>query len=162
MQSSSWQCVRQLLVVFPGDAAVPIVLQKLHQCLPEAEITLLVPSPQAVSLVTGEVLVHPAVGDIDQTAPLLQDLISTLRPYQFEGAVIFTRTSQSPHVLAYVCYLAGIPLRLGQSQEFSGGVLSHWIQASPQQTHDLDHYLYLLEQGLSTAVPAIAAGRESR
>lgn len=162
MQPSSWQCVRQLLAIFPGDAAVPIVLQKLRQCLPETEITLLVPSSEAASGLAGEVLVHPAVGDIIQTAPLIQDLISTLRRYQFEGAIIFTRPSQSPHALAYACYLAGIPLRLGQSQEFGGGVLSHWVQSSPQQVHNLDYYLFLLEQGLSTAIPSSPSGRGSR
>jgi len=164
MRPSSWQLVRRLLAVFPGDVdALPAVLQQLHQHLPEAEITLLVPplDPATSLQVDNPVLVHPAVYDCVTQAPL-QDFITMLRPHQFDGAVIFTRTSQSPYPLAYACYLAGIPLRLGQSQEFGGSVLSHWIKSSAQQVHDLDYYLFLLEQGLSTDTPSLTTGRGSR
>jgi ADP-heptose:LPS heptosyltransferase len=54
-------------------------------------------------------------------------LISQLRQYAFDTSIIFTNARESPFSLAYICYLAGIPIRIGQSQEFGGGVLSHCV-----------------------------------
>src|SRR5215469_6956092 len=51
-------------------------------------------------------------------------LISLLSERGFDGALIFTSFSQTPHVPAYICYLAGIPLRAGESREFGGGTLT--------------------------------------
>ena len=51
-------------------------------------------------------------------------LIETLSRRAFDAAFIFTDDQESPYPLAYICYLAGIPIRLGRSQEFGGSVLS--------------------------------------
>jgi hypothetical protein len=57
--------------------------------------------------------------------------IEMLRAHQFDASIIFTSFSQSPYPPAYACYLAGIPVRIGQSKEFGGSVLSHWKRAVP-------------------------------
>lgn len=64
-------------------------------------------------------------------------------PSGFEAAIVLTAPRQSPYPVAYRCYLAGIPIRIGQSIEFGGGVLSHCI--SPIETDDITaHHLHLL------------------
>ncbi len=106
-------------------------LQKLRDLLPDAVITL---------------MVSPSVKQLDETIPWIDDLlvyedaeskfedakcelalIAKLRQCAIEAAVIFTNPGESPFALAYSCYLAGIPIRVGQSQEFGGGVLSEWV-----------------------------------
>ncbi|NJL22052.1 MAG: hypothetical protein HC895_16540 [Leptolyngbyaceae cyanobacterium SM1_3_5] len=63
-------------------------------------------------------------------------------PGGFDGAIVLTAPMQSPYPAAYRCYLAGIPIRVGQSIEFGGGVLSHCIE--PIETDDLitHHCIY--------------------
>ncbi|MBD2091736.1 hypothetical protein H6F67_17980 [Microcoleus sp. FACHB-1515] len=64
-------------------------------------------------------------------------------PGGFDAAIVLTAPKQSPYPTAYRCYLAGIPIRVGQSIEFGGGVLSHCIQ--PIETDDVTaHHLHLL------------------
>lgn len=62
---------------------------------------------------------------------------------EFEAAIVLTAPGQSPYPVAYRCYLAGIPIRVGQSIEFGGGVLSHCIE--PIETDDpIAHHWHLL------------------
>ena len=56
-------------------------------------------------------------------------LIPQLRDRRFDAAIILTQSGQSPYAAAYLCYLAGIPIRVGQSCEFGGSVLSHVLPA---------------------------------
>lgn len=51
--------------------------------------------------------------------------IAWLQQRQFDGAFVITAAGQSPYTLAYLCYLAGIPVRIGRSAEFGGQVLTH-------------------------------------
>ncbi len=73
-------------------------------------------------------------------------LIELLKEQRFEAAFIFTSFSQSPYPPAYACYLAGIPLRIGQSREFGGGLLSHWLQPPADSTYQVDRNLHLLRE----------------
>jgi ADP-heptose:LPS heptosyltransferase len=78
-------------------------------------------------------------------------LIEDLGSRHFDAAVIFTSFSQSPYPPAYVCYLAGIPLRLGHSKEFGGGILSECGKPPPDSGHQVDRNLALIElAGLPT------------
>lgn len=52
------------------------------------------------------------------------ELINLLSERSFDAALIFTSFSQTPHVPGYVCYLAGIALRVGESKEFGGSTLT--------------------------------------
>jgi len=87
--------------------------------------------------------------DISATVPLDAaregDLVATLREGCFDAALIFTSFSQTPHVPAYVCGLAGIPLRVGESKEFGGGVLTHALHGAPDDEHQVERNLRLVE-----------------
>ena len=63
-----------------------------------------------------------------KTPAEIQNAIATLQNGNFDAAVIFTHPKESPFSLAYLCYLAGISIRIGQSQEFGGQVLSHCLE----------------------------------
>lgn len=54
--------------------------------------------------------------------------IDWLRQHRFAAALILTEPGQSPYTLGYLCYLAGIPMRVGRSQEFGGQVLTHCLE----------------------------------
>ncbi len=71
-------------------------------------------------------------------------LIETIQTSHFDAAIILTNPGQSPYQLAYLCYLAGIPIRLGQSQEFGGGVLSHCIKPPLDAVSPDQYILHLL------------------
>jgi hypothetical protein len=73
-------------------------------------------------------------------------LAESIRAGDFDVSIILTSFSQSPHPPAYACYLAGVPLRIGQSREFGGGVLSHSIPRPPDSTHQVDRNLNLLQR----------------
>lgn len=65
-------------------------------------------------------------------------MIRRLRAERFDAAVIFTVYSQSPLPAAYLCYLAGIPLRLAHCHENPYQLLSDWV-ADPEPTSLVRH-----------------------
>ncbi|HET7028456.1 MAG TPA: glycosyltransferase family 9 protein [Candidatus Limnocylindrales bacterium] len=71
--------------------------------------------------------------------------VERLRAGRFDAAIIFTSFSQSVFPPAYACYLAGIPIRAGQANEFGGSVLSHAVPAAPDGTHQVERNLHLVE-----------------
>ena len=73
-------------------------------------------------------------------------LIAALKARQFDAAFIFTSFSQSPHPPAYACYLAGIPIRVGQSKEFGGALLTHWVKPMADTQYQVDRSLHLLRE----------------
>jgi ADP-heptose:LPS heptosyltransferase len=60
--------------------------------------------------------------------------------------VLFTSFSQSPWPPAYVCLLAGVPVRVGMSKEFGGGLLSTWVPAPQDGVHQVDRMVHLLSR----------------
>lgn len=76
--------------------------------------------------------------------------IDDLRADRYDVAYIFTSFSQSPHPPASFCHLAGIPVRVGQSKEFGGGVLTTWIRSGPDAEHQVERSLRLLR---GTGIP---------
>lgn len=74
-----------------------------------------------------------------------RELVHLLAERHFDAVLIFTSFSQNPHVPAYVCYLAGIPLRAGDSKEFGGGTLSVEIRDTPDVLHQVERNLRLVE-----------------
>lgn len=86
----------------------------------------------------------PLVAEIDQVivydAPWLKAtalrqnsapefaMIEQLREEEFDAAVIFTVYSQNPLPSAFLCYMAGIPLRLAHCHENPYQLLTHWIK----------------------------------
>ncbi len=136
-------------------------LRALRQAFPEARLTLMA-SPagsQVAPLLPwiDEVMTYRSVWqDASWAMPLdpLREvaLVQDLHRREFDAAFIFTSFSQSPDPPAYACYLAGIPVRVGQSKEFGGSVLSQWVKPLPDDTHQVDRNLHLLKSaGLELA-----------
>lgn len=76
--------------------------------------------------------------------------IERWRQASFDVAVIFTSWSQSPWPAAYAAYLAGIPVRAGESKEFGGGLLTHRVPSLPDGVHQVERNLHLVA-GLGVA-----------
>lgn len=89
----------------------------------------------------------------------LAAISDNLRARQFDAAFIFTSFSQSPYPPAYACYLAGIPIRVGESKEFGGGILSHPVPALADSEHQTLRSLHLLS---SVGVPTPSSALELR
>ena len=129
------------------------VLRSLKENLPQSRLTLMA-SP-------GGSLAAPLLPWIDDALTwrvLWQDLgrlefdpsrewqlINTLKERQFDAAIILTSFSQSPYPAAFVSCLAGIPLRLGESKETSGTILTHEVFSAPDETHQVERNLRLIE-----------------
>jgi ADP-heptose:LPS heptosyltransferase len=155
--SSPWNAIRNLLVLRLdniGDVLMTSpTLQAIKQNLPNAKLTLMA-SPAGS-------LTAPLLPWVDEVLPyrtLWQDLgrldfdptrewqlIETLRDRQFDAAIILTSFSQSPHPPALICALAGIPLRLGESKEADLGTLTHPVSPAPDEIHQVDRNLRLIE-----------------
>ncbi len=183
MLPEPWHHVRRLLVIRLDNIGDIVMLgpalRALRQALPAAHITLMA-SPagsQVAPLLPwiDDVLVHRALwqdasGSMGLDPAAEQALVAGLRARAFDAAVIFTSFSQSPYPPAYVCYLAGIPIRIGQSKEFGGSVLSQWVKPLPDGVHQVDRNLYLLEQAgfalagrrLEVRMPAAAQAAAAR
>lgn len=82
---------------------------------------------------------------------LPQVTIQWIREQQVDAGVMLTSQEhsfpdtqrESPYTWAYRCYLAGVPIRIGISQEFGGQVLSHCI--APPNPDIPNPYLYLFQ-----------------
>lgn len=159
MISPEWQQVKKILAIRLDNVGDAVMLgpslRTLKESLPQAEITLLA-SPAGTQVApmlpwVNEVMTLRATWqDASWQMPLdpqrEQNLVEEIRSRHFDAAVIFTSFSQSPYPPAYVCYLAGIPIRLGQSKEFGGSILSQWVKPLPDSTHQVDRNLHLLEE----------------
>ncbi len=120
--------------------SIQSALVELRQRFSEAEIALLCASSISQTALSwaeiDQVLVHRSIEETGlSTQPdRLLNLIEVLQIEQFDAAIVFSN-DRSPYPIAYLCYLAGIPIRIGRSIEFGGGVLSHclseWDAAQP-------------------------------
>ena len=176
--TGSWAEVRRLLVMRLdniGDVVMTgPVLRALKENLPRASITLMA-SPggkEAAPLL-------PWVDEVFAWRVLWQDLgrlsfdparewelIGALRRGSYDAAIILTSFKQTPHPAGYACYLAGIPLRIGESKEWGGGVLTDEAPSAPDEVHQVERNLHLIEhagfgvedRSLSLRVPEEARG----
>jgi ADP-heptose:LPS heptosyltransferase len=82
------------------------------------------------------------------------DLVERMRGY--DAVVISTSFSQSPWPAAYAAYLAGVGVRIGQSREFGGSLLTHWVlpAADDEQAHQVDRSLRMVA---AAGVPSAGA-----
>jgi ADP-heptose:LPS heptosyltransferase len=174
-----WLAARNLLAVRLDNAGDIVMLgpalRAIKTTSPDCRITLLA-SPagaKAAPLLpwVDSVLVWRSIwqdlGQLPFDPARENELIQLIAEGSFDAAVIFTSFSQTPHVAAYACYLAGIPLRAGESKEFGGGTLSTELQDTPDATHQVDRNLHLVQAlGFTEVDPAMEiaipdAGRES-
>ncbi|MDZ4875212.1 MAG: ADP-heptose--LPS heptosyltransferase 2 [Chroococcidiopsis cubana SAG 39.79] len=138
--SPTWNTAKKILCVrldTIGDVIMTtpaIRALKTSHC--DRHITLMTSSAGAV--------VAPLLSDIDDLivydSPWLKAtatrqnsepeyaIISELKARNFDAAVIFTVYSQSPLPTAFLCYMAGIPLRLAHCHENPYQLLTDWIK----------------------------------
>ena len=172
-----WQNVRRILVIRLdnlGDVLVTTpAIHAVRQALPEAEITLLA-SP--VGAQAGRL--NPDINAvIEYCAPWMdpwhelpldpareQAIVALLSERGFDGAIIFTSFRQSPLPAAYLCYLAGIPLRAAASIDGPGSLLTTRHKHPEQMMHEVERGLDLVgalgmgtdDRGLVLHVPDAA------
>lgn len=156
--ASRWLAARNLLSVRMDNIGDVLMLgpalRAIKETSPEARITLLA-SPAGSTAVPllpwiDEVIVWRASWqDVGNRVPFdpaqERELIDILAARNFDAALIFSSFSQTPHVPGYVCYLAGIPLRAGESKEFGGNTLSDGPSGTPESTHQVERNLWLIE-----------------
>lgn len=162
MPDGEWANVRRLLVARMDNAGDVVMcgpaLRAVRQALPACRITLWAsPGGQAVASLLPEIddtlptrAVWQDLGHLPFDPERERDLVQTLADGGYDGLIVFTSFAQSPYPPAYAGYLAGIPLRAGQSKEFGGQVLSHWITPLSDATHQVDRNLHLV-RGLGFA-----------
>lgn len=155
---ASWRRARRILCVRldnMGDVLMCTpAMRAIRQSDPAARITLLASAGGA--MVAGGI---PEVADVIRYAapwmksssphPPSEDLamIETLRARAFDAAVIFTTYSQSPLPAAWMCQLAGIPLRLAHCHENPYQLLTHWVrdpEPGPAIRHEVQRQLDLV------------------
>ncbi len=179
MPQVDWQGVRRVLAVRLdnlGDVVmVTPALRALRAALPVGARLDLLASPAGAALaplLEGVDEVHALSAlwqDADGRLPLdpARELAVVERLRGYDAVVVFTSFAQSPWPVAYAAYLAGVPVRVGVSKEFGGGVLTHRLVAPPDSQHQSDRALALLasvgvpDRGrhLSLTVPADAHDR---
>jgi len=155
---NEWLAAKNILAVRLDNIGDVLMLgpavRAVKETSPQARITLLA-SPAGATAVP----LLPWIDDVIIWRPIWQDvggrmafdparereLIALLAERNFDAALIFTSFSQSPHSPAYVCYLAGIPLRVGESNEFGGSTLSTQLQGGPTEMHQVERNLRLVE-----------------
>ncbi|MBI1891845.1 MAG: lipopolysaccharide heptosyltransferase II [Burkholderiales bacterium] len=173
--NTAWENARNILCVrldYLGDVLMCTpALRALKEAGPGRTITLLTSS--------GGAAVAPFIPEVDTiieyAAPWMKnsdphstgvdlDMMQRLRAASFDAAVIFTAYSQSALPAAYLCYLAGIPLRLAHCRENPYQMLSDWIpEPEPKDTlrHEVRRQLdlvgsvccYTTDERLSFRVP---------
>ena len=154
---SEWRHARRVLAVRLdnlGDVLVTTpAIHAIRESLPDASITLLA-SPvgaQAGRLNpdVDEVVVYNAPWmdpwsrlPLDPTREM--QTIAQLSAGRYDAAVIFSSFRQSPLPAAYLCYLAGIPLRLAASIDGPGSLLTTRHRHPERMMHEVERGLDLV------------------
>src|SRR5438094_5479138 len=171
MIDERWRTVRRVLAVrldnlgdvlvtTPAIHAIKQSLPALSRGAPGASLTLLA-SP--VGAQVGRL--NPDIDDVivyeapwmdpwhrlPQDADREQRMIATLKEREFDGAIIFTSFRQSALPAAYLCYLAGIPLRVAASIDGPGSLLTTRHKHPERMMHEVERGLDLVGAiGIST------------
>jgi ADP-heptose:LPS heptosyltransferase len=142
-----------VLVTTPAIHAIKQSLPMLARGVPGASLTLL-GSPvgaQAGRLNPDidEVIVYEAPWmdpwhRLPQDADREQRMIATIMEREFDGAIIFTSFRQSALPAAYLCYLAGIPLRVAASIDGPGSLLTTRHKHPERMMHEVERGLDLV------------------
>jgi ADP-heptose:LPS heptosyltransferase len=152
-----WRDARRVLAIRLdnlGDVLVTTpAIHAIRESLPEANITLLA-SPigaQAGRLNpdVDDVVVYQAPWmDPWRRLPLDPDrereMVDRLQRGSYDAAVIFSSFRQSPLPAAYLCYLAGIPLRLAASIDGPGSLLTTRHRHPERKMHEVERGLDLV------------------
>lgn len=167
-KGADWSRMERVLCVrldAMGDVLMTIpALRALKAAAPQRKITLLT-SPSgaaAAGLVPDidDVIVHEAPWMKHPRARGARSelaMIDRLKRASFGGGIIFTVYSQNPLAAAYLCYLAGIPARLGYCRENPYRLLTQWVPETEPETevrHEVRRQLDLVRHA------GAAAGRD--
>ncbi len=79
-------------------------------------------------------------------AAAAEDAQAALAAREFAAAFICTNAGETPYGSAFAAYAAGIPVRVGQSGEFGGALLTEWVRPFPDEGHPVDRNLHLFAQ----------------
>ncbi|MGF1515267.1 MAG: hypothetical protein ACFB5Z_16425 [Elainellaceae cyanobacterium] len=133
-----WAAVKRLLVV-ALDSADGIDIASIQSALPHVAVS-------GITVQQGRA--ESAIADwcFNSSSYTAAELIPQLQRHSFDAAIVLAAPNKSPYVAGYLCYLAGIPIRIGQSREFGGGVLSLTLPPTddpldPQHHRDQPHPL---------------------
>jgi ADP-heptose:LPS heptosyltransferase len=154
---SEWSSVRNILVIRLDNIGDVLMLspalRAIKDAFPQSRITLMA-SPSGAQ--AAELL--PWTDDVITVRSPWQDLgglkfepsrewevIETVRALKFDAAFVFTSFSQTPHAAGYLCYLAGIPLRVGESKEWGGSIFTTELKSAPDEIHQVERNLRLVE-----------------
>lgn len=154
-----WLATRNILAVRLDNMGDVLMLgpalRAVKETSPGARLTLLA-SPGGAQVApllpwVDEVIIwHPIWQDVGNRLPFDPEreleFIHGLAARRFDAALIFSSFSQTPHTPAYACYLAGIPLRAGESKEFGGSTLTTELRGAPEDMHQTERNLRLVEQ----------------
>jgi ADP-heptose:LPS heptosyltransferase len=157
VRDNPWLTVRNLLVMRLdniGDVIMTSpVLRSLKENLPQARLTLMASPggslaapllPWVDEVLTWRVLWQD-LGRLEFDPAREWQLVSELRKCQFDAVIMLTSFNQSPHPPALLCSLAGIPLRVGESKEKGGNVLTTEVSSAPDHIHQVERNLGLIE-----------------
>ncbi len=177
-----WNTAKNILCIrldTIGDVIMTTpAMRALKTSQPDRRITLMTSSAGAT--------IAPLIPELDNlivynspwlkaTAPRINSepeyaMIEQLRQAQFDAAVIFTVYSQNPLPSAFICYMAGIPLRLAHCHENPYQLLTDWVKdPEPEQftRHEVQRQLDLVasvgceiaDNRMRLQVPALARQR---
>ncbi|MBF2075017.1 MAG: lipopolysaccharide heptosyltransferase II [Synechococcales cyanobacterium C42_A2020_086] len=136
----TWNAARNLLCIrldTIGDVIMTTpAMRALKQSQPERRLTLMTSAAGAAiaSLIPDldDVIVYDApwlkATALRQSSQPEYAMIERLRQAQFDAAIIFTVYSQNPLPAAFLCYMAGIPLRLAHCRENPYQLLTDWVK----------------------------------
>lgn len=152
-----WRAVRRLLAVRLDNLGDMLLmtpaLRAIKESLPGVELTVLA-SPVGAQVArlspdVDRVVVYQSP-QMDPWQRLPQDperelaMVAALRDLRLDAAVIFTSFRQSSLPQAYLCYLAGIPLRLAASIDGPGSLLTTRHRHPEHMMHEVERALDLV------------------
>ena len=166
MPAEPWRELQRVLVVRADNIGDVVMLgpalRALRVTAPAARFTLLASpagsqaapllSPWLDDVLTRRVLWQDVHGALPHDPARELELVEEVTRRSFDAAFFFTSFSQSPHPPAYVCYLAGVPIRVGQAKEHGGALLTHSVRPPPIELHQAERNAHLLE-GVGIRVP---------
>lgn len=136
-----WLSIIQRLLVIQLDTADSVrdAIATLQQHRPDMSLIMLEPQDDDGSSVS---YILPGAMPLTVHDNAQHATVEWIRDQSVDAAVILTAKGRSPYTWAYRCYLAGVSIRVGQSLEFGGRVLSHCIAPSDAS---FDPHLHLLQ-----------------
>ncbi|MDC0715657.1 hypothetical protein [Nannocystis bainbridge] len=154
---------RRLLVVPPAAGCDELgpALVRLRIAMPQAMVVLLAEARAAgrVAVFVDQVLPAAALTRFDATG--LPALVDRLAAARLDAALVFTAADETAFEVAYLAYLAGIPVRAGFADEFGGGVLAPAVPPPPARVIGPGRHLSLLD-ALDLSAPLAPAGAKAR